>query len=180
MRQIIFISCVLFLTACGPKITKKQQIKLNELELGIDSIVSNVISLDSVKTFEMISNFQERKNFVQVEMTDTIERETLFKLDEFVQLRKGMGYLLSEYSGIKFEALTMQSQIKDLMHDVEHRLVEEKQFDRYYDLEKTNLDQLKFASERLVDIDARMQVDYAEKVEMVDSLISAYKIKVNE
>lgn len=174
------IVALLFLASCGPKITKEQEERLNELTANIDSIASQIATIDSVKSQKMTSDFFAKKNYLQIKMTDTISRDILFKLDEFVQLRKGMGYLQGEYSGIAAEAKIMQQQMEDLNHDVESGLIEEKQFEKYYELEKTNFDKLKFAAERLVDVNERMHPAYNKQVVFIDSLINAHKAKLND
>lgn len=182
MKQlsIILISVSFFLTACGTNITDAQQTKIDALEIGIDTIVKNVTAIDSVEVIKMVTNFNARKNYLQKEMTDTIDQEALFALDRFVSLRKGMAFIGSEYSSIKSEALVMQKQIEDFQHDIDHKHMDETQFERYYALEKENFDRLEQSAERLVITNSKITEAYNERVIFVDSLINAYKNRVNE
>lgn len=182
MKKLLMLSfpVSLFLFSCGPKINEDQQAKLNELSESVDSIIVAVNGLDSAELFKMTTDFFEKKEFLQQKMSDTLKPELIFKIDEFIQLRKAMNFVASEYSPIKAEAKITENQVKDLKQDVDNRLIDEKKFNTYYELEQKNFSQLKFATDRLVDISKQAKEGYEEKTPLVDSLITAYKAKTNE
>ncbi len=180
-KSILFLSVIgLFLTACGPKINSDQQKSLSTLTSQVDSVTSIINAMDSVELMTLTDNFFNRKNFLQKQMIDTLEPEIIFKLDGFIQLRKTMGFIRGEYGVIKKEANIMKHQMVDLNHDVSERLIEEKQFGRYYSLEKANYDELKLASiqlKRAVEVSTK---EYNERIVAVESVIDAYKTKKDE
>jgi len=177
---IPLLICSLVLVACGPKINDNQQKQLKKLTEQVDSITKTINAIDSAKLITMTSNFFERKEYVQNNLVDTVDKKTLFKLDDFIQLRKGMGYLATEYSSVKSETNIMSQQIEDLNHDVDKGLIEEKQFNRYIGLELENFKQLQPAAGRLIAINENMKNQYNSKVGLVDSLIAANKTKLND
>jgi membrane-bound lytic murein transglycosylase MltF len=139
-----------------------------------------VNALDSAEVKQLADNFFDRKNYIQNKIVDTLKPEMIFKLDAFVQLRKEMGFIRGEYGTIKNEANILKKQIADLNHDVSEGLVDEKQFERYYSLEKTNYDQLTMATGQLTAAITEGSKKYNELLPEVDSLIAAYKESVNE
>lgn len=182
MKKIyfLFILACIFLSSCGPKINQKQKQKLEQLTQSVDSVAVVVNAIDSAELISRVSDFFAKKNYVQNEMKDTLERETIFMLDAFVQLRKGMGYLQEQYIPIREEANIMQQQLIDLNHDVENRLIDEKKFDKYYQLEKDNFEQLFLAAGRLNEVNQKTLKAYNERLPKIDSLINAYKARLNE
>lgn len=180
-KHLIILSLISsFLVACGPKINSTQQNSLEKLTTKVDSVTQLVNALDSVEIAKMTNEFFERKNFIQKKITDTLKPEFIFKLDEFIQLRKEMGFIRGEYFTIKNEANILNKQIQDLNHDVSKRLVEEKQFERYYSLEKTNYDQLVMATNQLTGAIEEGSKKYNKLLPEIDSLITAYKATLNE
>ena len=177
---IILLSTSSMLVACGPKINSTQQDSLQKLTNNVDSVAELVNALDSAELTQLADNFFERKNFIQNKMVDTLQPEVIFKLDSFVQLRKEMGFIRGEYLTIKNEANILKQQMIDLNHDVSKRLVEEKQFDRYYTLEKTNYDELTMATSQLMAAIEQGSIRYETLLPAIDSLITAYKAKLNE
>ncbi len=140
MKKLTFVllSSLLFFAACSSKINDEQQKRLDTITDRVDSITTAVNELDSTPLETMVRDFFEKKEFIQNGMKDTVPYSLIFKLDNFVQLRKGMGFIRNEFSMIKREANLMNSQIEDLNHDVDNGLVEEDQFERYFELEKKN------------------------------------------
>jgi len=182
MKQIsiLLFGALLFLSSCGPKINKTQQEELNVLTGRIDSIVNGINDIDSVALEKMVVDFFEKKDFIQNDIKDTIGPDIIFTLDAFMRLRKAMGFFQKEYSAIKQEANTMQIQMEDLNHDVNKRLIEEKQFEKYYVLEKENFDNLNRASTQLFNVFKRTNKSYHEQLPVIDSIIDSYKSKMNE
>lgn len=178
--SLIALTLSVLFTACGPKINTEQQQKLETLTVKVDSIVEKVNELDSASLIKMTEDFFNKKNFIQEKMADTLEPKTIFMLDAFIQLRKEMGYIRGQYGIIKSEANILQQQLVDLNHDVSKRLVEEKRFDKYYDLEFENYNQLSTAASGLFSGVETGTERYKEMVGEVDSLIKAYKANLNE
>jgi|GEM_PF-6258465 hypothetical protein len=182
MKKSLLILFVIssFFVACGPKINSTQQESLQQLTSNVDSVAQLLNALDSAELTQLTDNFFQRKNFIQSEMADTLAPETIFKLDAFIQLRKEMGFIRGEYFTIKNEANILNQQMVDLNHDVSKRLVEEKQFERYYALEKENYDELTMATSQLTGALERGRTSYHRLVEEIDSVITAYKSTLNE
>lgn len=176
--QFIALS-TLFLASCGPKISKENQKKLSDLTSNVDSVVTRVMSIDTVEALKMTKAFFQSKQFIQEEMKDTFERKVIYKLDEFINMRKGMNYLAAEYPNIRKEALTVQNQIETLNEDVKNGLLEDERFSKYYHLEKQNFDALKDATDNLMNIYTRMVKESSEKTPYIDSLMTAYKAKAD-
>ena len=169
-----------FFVACGPKINSNQQDSLQQLTSKVDSVAQFLNALDSVELTRLTDSFFERKNFIQSQMVDTLEPAIIFKLDAFVQLRKEMGFIRGEYFTIKTEANILKQQMVDLNHDVSKRLVEEKQFERYYALEKANYDELSMANNQLKAAVEQGTIQYNGLIGEIDSVITAYKANLNE
>ncbi|MBL4708851.1 MAG: hypothetical protein JKY48_10485 [Flavobacteriales bacterium] len=182
MKKITFVllTSILLLAACGSKISKDQQERLEVITEKVDSVTGAINKIDSLALEQMLFDFFEKKNFLQNDLKDTIPYRLIFKLDSFVQMRKEMGFIRNEYSMIKSEANLMNSQIKDLNHDINNGLVEENQFERYYELEKKNSDQLQAVSKKLLFKVKRMQTEYPKFIPFVDSIINSYKSEMNE
>ena len=182
MKKITFVllSSILLLTACGPKINKEQQERLEVITESVDSITTAVNELDSASIDQMIKEFAKKKEYIQNGLKDTVPYSLIYRLDDFIQLKKGMLFIQNEFNMIKKEANLMNSQIKDLNHDVDNRLVEEDQFERYYELEKKNSEQLETAASQLLLRVKKMQEEYPKLVPVVDSLIDANNAKLNE
>ena len=178
--SLLVFSIGFFLVACGPKINSAQQDKLENLTTKVDSIAKKVNALDSAALVQLTNDFFERKNFIQEKMTDTLEPEIIFKLDAFVQLRKEMGFIRGQYAVIKSEANILKQQLIDLNHDVSKRLVEEKRFDQYYELENENYTKLADAATKLIAGVEQGTEKYNELVVIADSVIAAYKANLNE
>lgn len=178
--SLFVLTFSVLLTSCGSKINKEQQQKLEALTVKVNSITKKVNELDSAALVKLTDEFFERRNFIQQKMTDTLPPEMIFMLDAFIQLRKEMGYIRGQYGMIKLEANILQQQLVDLNHDVSKRLVEEKRFDKYYDLEFQNYNQLSTAASGLFSGVETGTKKYNEMVGEVDSLIKAYKAKLNE
>lgn len=177
---LILFAIIGFLSSCGPKINSTQQEQLANLTDSISTITSSLNSLDSAALSQLTEQYFERKNYIQNEMTDTLVSHVIFKLDSFLVLRKGMTFIRKEYSKIKREANIMEEQLTNLNHDVSKRLVEENQFNRYYELENTNLQELKTASSKLLSVIKFSKKNYFEMEEDIDLIISTYKAKLNE
>ena len=177
---ILFLSSVLLFTSCGPKISPAQQKKLDELSASIDSIATAVNQLDSAQLDIMLTDFFKKKYFVQNDMQDTLSRLVIYRLDSFVRLRKPMEFIKEQYSAIKQEANIMKQQMTDLNHDVENRLIEEKQFDRYFELEQDNHLQLRAAANQLVKVSNDALNSYNHHIPFVDSLINKYEKQIDE
>ena len=182
MKKSILILLVIssFFVACGPNINSTQQDSLQQLTTKVDSVAQLLNELDSVELSRLTDNFFERKNFIQSQIVDTLEPAMIFKLDAFIQLRKEMGFIRGEYFTIKTEANILKQQMVDLNHDVSKRLVEEKQFERYYALEKTNYDELAMATNQLIAAVEQGTIQYNGLIEEIDSVITAYKANRNE
>lgn len=178
--SLLFLTFSLFLVACGPKINSSQQEELETLTTKVDSIAQKMNALDSVALTQLTSDFFERKNFIQEKMTDTLDPRIIFKLDAFVQLRKEMGFIRGQYAVIKSEANILKQQLVDLNHDVSKRLVEEKRFDQYYELENENYNKLAEAATKLLAGVEQGTKQYNELVVVADSVIAAYKANLNE
>ncbi|MDA9311994.1 hypothetical protein N9515_09090 [Vicingaceae bacterium] len=168
------------LVSCGPKINPGQQESLQNLTNQVDSVTELVNALDSAELNQLADNFFDRKNFIQNQIVDTLKPEMIFKLDAFVQLRKEMGFIRGEYGTIKNEANILKKQLIDLNHDVSEGLVDKKQFDRYFSLEKTNYDQLTMATNQLSAAITKGSKKYNDFLPEIDSLITAYKESLNE
>jgi hypothetical protein len=91
-----------------------------------------------------------------------------------------MGFIRGEYATIKNEANILKKQMEDLNHDVSEGLVKEKQFERYYALEKTNYDELMMATVQLTACIDQGSKIYRKLLPEIDSLITAYKVTLNE
>lgn len=180
-KNIFYILAIsLFIVSCGPKINSAQQESLEKLTLQVDSITEKINEIDSLQLTQLTLDFAERKRFIQYEMVDTLKPEIIFKLDAFMQLRKPMGFIMGEYTTIKTEANILQKQMVDLNHDVSNRLVEEKQFERYYTLENDNYGELSMAANQLFRAVEGGTKSYNEMVVEIDSIISAHKARLNE
>lgn len=177
---VVLLSSLFLLVACSPKINKDQQARLEAITDRVDSIAEAINDIDSLALEQKLREFFEKKEFIQNGLKDTVPYDLIFKLDEFVQLRKHMGFIQKEYSMIKREANLMNAQIEDLNHDVNNSLIEENQFERYYELEKKNSEQLKAASDQLFFNIRRVDEKYPELVPLVDSIIDSYKSEMNE
>ncbi|MFT6167380.1 MAG: hypothetical protein ACJAV5_000650 [Vicingaceae bacterium] len=177
---LVLLTTSSLLVACGQKINPAQQDSLQELTNKVDSVAELINALDSAKLTQLADDFFERKNFIQNKIVDTLKPEMIFKLDSFVQLRKEMGFIRGEYFTIKNEANILKQQMVDLNHDVSKRLVEEKQFDRYYTLEKINYDELTMATSQLIAVVEQGTIKYESLLPIIDSLIIAHKAKLNE
>ena len=183
MKKPLFTLSLIFsllIVSCGPKINPDQKESIEKLTNQVDSVAKVVNALDSAEVKQLADNFFDRKNYIQNKIVDTLKPEMIFKLDAFVQLRKEMGFIRGEYGTIKNEANILKKQIADLNHDVSEGLVDEKQFERYYSLEKTNYDQLTMATGQLTAAITEGSKKYNELLPEVDSLIAAYKESVNE
>ena len=180
-NSILFLfSISLLLNSCGPKINSEQQNNLELLTAKVDSIVNEVNTLDSVALMDLTNDFFDRKNYLQRQVSDTIAPELIFKIDSFIQLRKGMGFIRGEFSPIKTEANILKQQLEDLSHDVDNRLVEEKQFDRYFELEKNNFDELSIAYQQLSVSIELVTKKYNLLAPGIDSFIEDYKARIND
>lgn len=177
---LILFAAISLMVSCGPKINSTQQKSLEQLTQKVDSVAELVNALDSAELTQLIDSFFNRKIFIQNKIVDTLKPEMIFKLDSFVQLRKGMGFIRGEYYTIKNEANILKQQMLDLNHDVSKRLVEEKQFDRYYTLEKINYDQLAIATSQLTAAIEKGSNKYESLLPVIDSVIEAYKANLHE
>ena len=91
-----------------------------------------------------------------------------------------MGFIRGQYAVIKSEANILKQQLVDLNHDVSKRLVEEKRFDQYYELENENYNKLAEAATKLLAGVEQGTKQYNELVVVADSVIAAYKANLNE
>ena len=91
-----------------------------------------------------------------------------------------MGFIRGQYAVIKSEANILKQQLIDLNHDVSKRLVEEKRFDQYYELENENYTKLADAATKLIAGVEQGTEKYNELVVIADSVIDAYKANLNE
>lgn len=171
---------IVFLSACGPKINAEQQERLKTLTLSTDSIAEMVNAIDSNQIAKSVEVFFTHKEFLQNKMRDTLSRDLIFKLDKYLSLRKSMSYLRSDYINIASEANIMQQQLADLNKDISNRLIDEKKFETYYELELKNYEQLKFATDRLKKVQENSLPVFEKSYPFIDSLINAYQLRVNE
>ena len=116
MKKAIFFNLIgLILVSCGPKITKEQAKKLDQLSAKIDSSVNILINeIDSSRLIQFSNDFFKRKAFFENEMKDTIDRETIFIIDDYMRSKKAMKYVQLNLAPIIQEARIMKDQIQDL------------------------------------------------------------------
>lgn len=166
---------LLFTASCGPKINEKQQESLNELTLKVDSSLAILTAIDSAEMMQMGSDFEQMKFFLLNDIKDTLSPATVFYLDSFLNLKKPMAFITSKYSPLKQEGLIIQQQMKDLKQDVENRLVDEEQFEKYYTLEKENYSKLHEAVGQFNNAYNVSRRRYTNMKPKIDSIISASK-----
>lgn len=181
-KQLTLCSLIaLFAVSCGPKISTENQSKMDELTLKIDSSVDILMNqIDSSRMVELTDDFFMKQSFFENDMKDTVDRATIFLIDEYMRNRKSITYLRANYEDFLLEAKTMQKQLKDLKHDVDARLVDDEQFKKYYELEYNNFLQLDEAVNTVRDVYLRIDTQLVDLTPKMDSIIKAYKAKVNE
>jgi len=169
-----------FLMSCGSKISSKQEQKLSELRSELDSTYEAISSLDSA-TIRKISNYyHEKRNYITKEMDDTLEPETLFYIDTFLVIKKVIRFFDNQYFPILEEARTMKKQLRDLEHDVENGLVNEEQFEDYFQAEQDNFLKLKNVSSDIDRLYKTMTGKYNRMSPKIDSIVNATKTKSND
>lgn len=177
---ILSLTIVSALSACGPKITDEQAKKLDILSAQADSLYQSLVEIDSNKVIEITTGYEERRSLLLNDMKDTLSRETLFYLDSFLVMKKVARFFKNDFFQIRQEVKTITKQLDDLEKDVANRLVNENQFNDYYKLEKENFDQLLPITSQVSISYENMQKKYERMTPKVDSIINAYKAKVNE
>jgi hypothetical protein len=136
---IAIVFSIGILSSCTKNLTEEQNQKLNALGLQLDSTLSSLNEIDSAKTFDSSENYFENLNFIQNEMTDTIDRETTFFIDKYYSLRKDFKLFKTNYSKVRKEIAVTRTQLANLKHDGDNGLLQEGQFDKYYHLESNNI-----------------------------------------
>ena len=181
MKKALLFNIICFLlVACGTKITDDQVKKLDQLTQRVDSSVDILINqIDSNKVVELTDEFFMKKSFFENEMKDTIDRATIFIIDNYMRSKKSMEYIRMNFAPLIQEAKTMQLQISDLKHDIDNRLIDQEQFEKYYDLENRNSLELESAVEQIKSIYLKMNEELVKKNPQIDSIINVYNKKVD-
>lgn len=181
MKKAFLLSGIsLLLVACGAKISKEQSTQLEQLSTNVNASVAILMNdIDSSRLVEMSNEFFANRAFFQNVMNDTIDTETIFIIDDYMRNKKAMEYIKTNFIPIRLEAQSMQQQILDLEHDVENGLVEQEQFDKYYELESRNFEQLERAINQINSIYLRIDTELVQKAPKIDSIINAYKAKMD-
>ena len=113
-------------------------------------------------------------------MKDTLSRETLFFLDSFLVMKKTLRFLNKDFFAIRNEVKTITKQLADLKKDVDNGLVNETHFEEYFKMENDNFRQMHLICLPINENFIKDFDKYERMTPKVDSIISAYKAKINE
>jgi len=178
MKKYLIIIIASLLVACGPKISAEQSEKLENLTLKVDSAVDILTNtIDSNRLITLTSDYLNKQSFFENDMKDTVDRETIFLIDEFMRDKKAIKYLSANYGPFMNEAKAMKEQLQDLKLDIDNRLVDQEQFKKYYDLENNNFLELDNAVKTIKDVYLRVDSELVRRTPKIDSIINAYNLK---
>lgn len=173
--KLLSISLLVFLTACQPAIDQAKVAKIDSLQQSIDSSQQMLAQLDTTMMFNYANHYFDNINYIKSTFNDTIETETAFFIDKYYGMRKTMKLMQSQYHDNAEELQITKQQLSDLKHDAEEGLLEEKQFDKYLELESENVLKVKSLTNQLVDAYEATIPAYDEMNPKIDSLIAEDK-----
>lgn len=173
-------SLIIMISSCGPNIPKEKMAQIDELKVILDSAEQRITAIDSTETFDIIQSYQERLEFYQNTLKDTLPREEASFVDSFFRLRKMLTKFTASYTPIRSELKISKKQLEDLRFDAENGLLEEKHFDEYIELERENVNKVAYATHDIMGTMEKWIPTYQKKLPRVDSLQNIYKEQMNE
>ena len=177
---ISIFSLILMISACGPHIPEEKLSKIDELEKMLDSADQRISAIDSAEVFGIIEAYQERLEFYQNTLKDTLPRDEATFVDSWFRMRKLFAKFSSSYTPIMSELTISQQQLKDLRFDAENGLLEEKHFDEYIELERINAEKVAYATHDIMETMEKLIPIYHKKIPRVDSLQNLYKEQMSQ
>lgn len=175
-KNIIFAILIAFVS-CGPKVAPKEIAKAEALQEEIDSVAALISNIDTAKGFASSKHYFENMQYIQMEMTDTIPKYLAYYIDDYYGIRKAFRLFSSQYNLVAHQVEENQSQIANLLHDVNNGVIDETAYREYYDIESNNaLITISAANELIYAIETAQPI-YDSMNPRIDSLVAASKAK---
>ena len=158
------------LSACLSKQDEENLAKVDELIAMNDSSISALEATDSSTIYVHHDTLFSNLNYLQTHLTDTLERSLLKKLSDYRDIRKAYRAYKEQFTLTLNEARNEKEQLIKLKQDIENDIVKEDKFEKYYDLEFTNVKVIKENTDKLtVRINLSEEI-YNQLAPTVDSL----------
>jgi|GEM_PF-5408150 len=173
--KFIYIAILFLLFSCGVKITSEQQEHLDELKITYDSLIVGFEKIDSSQITFLISDYTKKREFFSKEMKDTLGEDQMLLIDEFMGLNKHLDYLENGYEILGDEIKTTAEQLNLMQTDIDNRLIDQKQFTKYIEVEYENMNALEGEIGRYFGTYNGFAIYYEENIAKIESIIKAYQ-----
>ncbi len=147
---LIIATIILVLSACHNAEKKQQLAKIDSLMAILDSTDSNLekMNIDTVR--KKYSAFQETNKRIIVHYHEYRNDENWKYMCAFQEVRKAFKVMVNKHNSYEQELKISREQLDNLKHDVDKRLLDEKEFKDYFAIESKSVHDLTFQINRQV------------------------------
>jgi hypothetical protein len=180
MKYLSIIAVIIsigLLSSCTKSLTEEQTLRLNSLDLRLDSTLISLNEIDTAKINAVAIHYFENLDYIQHKMTDTIDRETTFFIDKYYSLKKGYHLFQKDYPKVLKEIAITKTQLENLKHDGDNGLIEDEQFEKYYHLESNNIILISESANGVINAIDLIQPKYENMITKIDSIVISSKQK---
>lgn len=177
MKNFLKISSIVFalslLIACTSQQDKENIAKVEALIQETQTYIDQLEATDSAKITDHYGKLMHHLEYLSVNLTDTIPIPLIAKLSDYRAHRKTYQFYGKEYHPTLSDAKLEVKQLKALIQDIENNIVDEEKFEKYYQLEASNVGAIAENTQKITESIGKSEEVYAKISPTADSLMQA-------
>jgi hypothetical protein len=140
----ISIATIFFFSSCNNAVKEKQIAKIDSLMAIIDTARINLNKINKDTVGKRFLTYQETNKLVAEHYKEYRNEENWKYVCSFQEVRKPFKTMIFNYNSYKSDLDSSRKQLENLKHDVEKKLITEKEFENFFKIESKSANELTF------------------------------------